>query len=573
MSGLVNSGDERWDYMAYAYNYNISFWFMPTADASSTSGTHSAIIFEVQDSDGSTPNGVKISYVDGSSDSEKLVVSHGDGSSYIDTTVDYDLDHDTWYHICIGYDYSQKDLEVYINGTLEYTNTNFARTDNGGGDNILLCDGDFTGNITQFIVWSGNNTPDDSWGIERYSKKLYNNGYGVNPQMLFRKYPTQIHAYWPLNENHCSTGTDGIVDMSTYGNHLTATNMVQSDFESTELPNGLQNTEGNVSQFQLNFDGNSPTTYTASSGSGLTLTNFDDQHAYANLSYGAFYRPEGARDFSISIWFKSDYSGSLLQTLLDFSGNQLVNGESIGSDANMNFRIGLLGLKPYFAFKSHESSELHSTLAGGGATWADEGGTAPSGSFSSNTWSMFTITAELNGSGDDDILKIYRNTTLDGTLTHNIPFSASSSTDYDMMTIGRIRSNYADQEAGSVDRLNGEAGNFKGAISQIGVWDNKALSASEITELYKSGEQANWLGPNQSCRSDLNYYWVFGDGPEFVGQTQDADGTRLNSESTVYGGGEYVIKCVPGTKGARHLNHPDDNIYLNPENYPTWSEQ
>ena len=551
-TGMTGPAGGDWDAIGYVYSYNIAFWFRPTADASSTTGTHSAVIFEIV---GST-KGIKLSYVDGAGDSEKLVMSHGNGTAYVDTTIDYDLDHDKWYHICIGYDYAQKDLECYINGNLEYTDTNFAKTVNGGGTSLVLCDGDFTGNITQFILWNGTGSPDDGNALKWYSRNLYNNGYGINPSEILRdEIGGDLQAWWPLNKQYCSTGSGGIKDLSSFSNHLTATNMVEADFQSTELPNGLQSVVSNVNQFQLNFDGNDPSTYEGTP----TRTNYDDQHAYLKMGATSFFRPGSAESFTIAIWFKSDYSGSAFQSLIDFSS----------SDIDINFRMGLLGLKPYFSLQENESTEWFGLVNSSFDNWADDGGTAPSGSFSSDTWSLFTISAELSGSGSDEIFTIYRNATADGTLTHNVPFGGSPAAESDRLYIGRIGSNYADQEAGGTERLRGEAGNFKGAISQIGVWKGKALSSSEVTEIYKSGAQANWIGPDQSCRDDLNYYWVFGDGPEQFART-GSPYTRIQATSWE---SPYTIQCVPGTKGGRNVIHTDDKIYLNTANHPTWSEQ
>ena len=187
--------------------WTLSFWMRPTADASSTSGTHTATPLISFGWDYNV-HGIRIYYSDGAGDSEKLHFQISSEDNVGDTSdsvlITGDLDHDTWYHITIEYNGAGglSFVKSYVNNVLVANhNMEFQPKQPPDGEKFIVGGGDFTGSIGDIIIIQHPTDPTEG-SIGYWPKLLYNNGTAQ------RKIPTPVSVesygdvlhWWTMEE-------------------------------------------------------------------------------------------------------------------------------------------------------------------------------------------------------------------------------------------------------------------------------------------------------------------------------------------------------------------------------------
>ena len=79
-------------------------------------------------------------------------------------------------------------------------------------------------------------------------------------------------------------------------------------------------------------------------------------------------------------------------------------------------------------------------------------------------------------------------------------------------------------------------GIWNGNIDEVGIWQNHVLTATEVTQLYNSGEPIDLQtdSGNYSSSGDLTHWWRMGDGdtyPTITDNEGSIDGTMTNMSS------------------------------------------
>ena len=161
--------------------------------------------------------------------------------------------------------------------------------------------------------------------------------------------------------------------------------------------------------------------------------SFDGVNDYVDLPLNMF---KETGDFSISFWVKK--IGGSDSRLVQFSNDAPYNGVLIYTFSGNNIRVGIGNAGTLTTFSA--------------------------GNITLNDWKMVTFTRDSINS----VNKIYVDSALAGT------FSSAVNPTYPASCIGRIGSS----STGTV--------NLNGLVDELGLW-NRALSVTEITELYNSG--------------------------------------------------------------------------------------
>lgn len=213
-------------------------------------------------------------------------------------------------------------------------------------------------------------------------------------------------------------------------------------------------------------------------------TDFDGINDY--VSMGDAFNYDISQQFSVSIWVKPNNLSALRYFIGNISNDVSVNGWRIGHDA---------------------TGKIITQTRSGGATYAPT--TFTDSTLVAGVWNHIVFT--WNGGSNNNSGRIYLNGVLSAITGSTTPL-VSSWLSANVLEIGRAYTNY-----------------FSGRIDEVSMW-NKALSNSEVSELFNAGEPAD---PSASTMSaNLKNWYRMGDGDTYPTIINNAgaseNGTMIN---------------------------------------------
>ena len=210
-----------------ASDFSVCGWIKIGEDATGSSNKDGYILLKAGAFRG---NGFYIDYKDDSNDDEHFrVVTNTGGSDNMESTAN--IAHDTWYHFAFTYDVSATTGKIYIDGSLDKTDTGLSAPGQYTGDihvGSSNTGSKFVSSVTSDIAfWKGAVLTDrDVLSLAQRE---------CSPLQLESD---SLKAWWPLDEES-ETGTDNVLDMSGNGHHGTSSGLADSDFDTTDSPTGI----------------------------------------------------------------------------------------------------------------------------------------------------------------------------------------------------------------------------------------------------------------------------------------------------------------------------------------------
>jgi len=212
-----------------AKDFSTAFWFKATVDATSTSNLDGYIGIKAGAFES---NGFYFWYDDAAGDSEKIQVrtNTASASSALTTTGDT-IDHNTWYHIAYTYDVSETTGRIYIDGSLNNTNTSQSIPTKYTGEIHIgssNTNSKFVSSVTSDLAfWKGAILSAED--IEALSRRT------VSPPQLSY---SSLSGYWRFDSDS-ATGSNGVLDISGNGHHGTSSGLADADFDTEDTTTGV----------------------------------------------------------------------------------------------------------------------------------------------------------------------------------------------------------------------------------------------------------------------------------------------------------------------------------------------
>ena len=210
-----------------ASDFSVCGWIKIGEDATGSSNKDGYILLKAGAFRG---NGFYIDYKDDSGDDEHFrVVTNTGGSDNMESTAN--IAHDTWYHFAFTYDVSATTGKIYIDGSLDKTDTGLSAPGQYTGD--IHVGSSSTGSKyvsavqNDIAFWKGAVlTADEILGLSQ------RDGDPLDVQGSYLK------AWWRLDADS-ETGTDKVLDLSGNDHHGTSSGLVDTDFDTADSPTGI----------------------------------------------------------------------------------------------------------------------------------------------------------------------------------------------------------------------------------------------------------------------------------------------------------------------------------------------
>tara|TARA_R110002020_G_scaffold72318_2_gene186172 strand:- start:962 stop:1723 length:762 start_codon:yes stop_codon:yes gene_type:complete len=213
------------DFQIDGADFSAAFWIKLTVDASGTSNLDGIIGIKAGQFRG---GGFWFEFNDKASDDQEILFFTSTAGAKTSIATTTNIVHDTWYHVVATYDVSTTTAKLYLNGTLEATDTSMsAPTAYSNPVGV----GTFTPYVSCVVkdmaVWNGVVLTDAEMSALYYRKR--------DPSQIQNEF---LKGWWPLDAES-ATGADNVLDLSGNSHHGTTTNLADSNFDTTDSPTGV----------------------------------------------------------------------------------------------------------------------------------------------------------------------------------------------------------------------------------------------------------------------------------------------------------------------------------------------